>query len=219
VRAPLLIAALALTLQGCMESSRYDQAICVLMDVSGTYADQKPEVVRILKREILPALVPGDTVVIIRIDSQSYEKDNVEAVVTLDARPSKANAQKLALAQTLDRFAEREERSTHTDIPGAMMLGAEYLRELGARSSVMLVFSDMAEDLPAGSKRTLAEREFEGVQIIAMNVKRLQPDNADPERFRTRLATWEERTTGAGALGFRTFQDDQKLAAYLGEIR
>ena len=215
----LLTLALVTALAGCAESRRYDQAICVLLDVSGTYADQKAEVVRILKREILPTLVPGDTLVVIRIDSQSYEKDNVEAVVTLDPRPSKANAQKLALAQKLDAFAARAESSTHTDIPGAMMLGAEYLRELGSESRVMLVFSDMAEDLPDGSVRKLSEHEFEGVQVVAMNVKRLQPDAADPERFRARLASWEERATGAGAVGFRTFQDDQKLGGYLADLR
>ena len=95
----------ALLALGCADARNYEQAVCVLVDVSGTYADEKAEVVRILKRDVLPALLPGDTLLVIRIDSESYEKENLEALVTLDARPSRANAQKLALAHKLDAFA------------------------------------------------------------------------------------------------------------------
>ncbi len=161
----LTLGALALGL-GC-ESRRYDQAICVLIDVSGTYADQKAEVVKIIKRDILPAMVPGDTLIAIRIDSESYQKENVEALVTLDARPSKANAQKLALALKLDEFASRKVSSKYTDIPGAMMLGAEYLSEIAAGSRVMLIFSDLQEELPKGAKRNLSETEFDQAQRLS----------------------------------------------------
>lgn len=203
----------------CSDESRYDQAICVLIDESGTYADQKQEVVRILKREVLPAMEPGDTLLVIRIDGRSYEKDNVEALMTLDARPSRANAQKLALAQKLDAMAQRAQPSNHTDIPGAMMLGSEYLEELVTGSRVMLVFSDMAEDLAPGTRRDLAKNEFDGIWVAAMNVKRLGADNADPNEFRSRIAAWERRVIDAGGLGWRTFMDATQLAAYLGEVR
>lgn len=212
------VAALAL-FAGCTDTRRYDQAICVLIDVSGTYADQKTEAVRILKREVLPALEPGDTILVIRIDSESYEKDNLVALVTLDARPSKANAQKLALSRKLEAFAKSDLRSVHTDIPGAMMLGGEYLKELASGSRVMLIFSDMEEDLAPGTERHLSEDEFSGIFIIAMNVKRLGRDNADPEVYRNRLASWERRVLDAGSSGWKTFMDSSKLAAYLSEIR
>ena len=105
-----LAVALGLFAIACDDESRYDQAICVLIDESGTYADEKDEVVGILKREVLPAMEPGDTLLVIRIDDESYEKGNVEALMTLDARPSRANAQKLALAQKLDALAIRSVR-------------------------------------------------------------------------------------------------------------
>ena len=217
----LAVAALAtgFGLVGCSDEARYDQAICVLIDESGTYADQKHEVVRILKREVLPAMEPGDTLLVIRIDGESYEKDNVETLVTLDRRPSKANQQKFAIAQKLDALARNTKRSRHTDIPGAMMLGGEYLNELASGSRVMLVFSDMEEDLAPGTERTLSENEFDGIYVVAMNVKRLGRDNADPEVFRNRLASWERRVLAAGSSGWKTFMDSSKLAAYLGEIR
>ena len=219
-RTLLAVAALALPLAlGCADARNYEQAICVLIDVSGTYADDKPEVVRILKRDVLPALLPGDTLLVIRIDSESYEKENLEALVTLDARPSRANAQKLALARKLDAFASRRDQAEYTDIPGAMMLGAEYLRELEAGSRVMLVFSDMREDLPVGAKRRLAKAEFEGIELVAVNVKRLAGDSKDPEIFRGRLDAWERRVTGASAVAWRTLVDSNKLAGHLAAIR
>lgn len=209
----------SLLLLGCSGGSGYEQAICVLVDVSGTYADEKAGVVKLLKRDILPRMVPGDTLMLVRIDSQSYEKENLEVLVTLESRPSRANAQKLALAQALDAFAAEPGGSKFTDIPGAMMLGAEYLREVPSGSRVMLVFSDLAEDLPAGSKRTLSESEFEGIEVVAMNVKRLEKDARDPEVFRQRLSEWEERVIASKAEGWRTLLDPAKLAAVLDEVR
>ncbi len=125
----------------------------------------------------------------------------------------------VALAQTLDRLVKRPRRAAHTDIPGAMMLGGEYLRELASGSSVMLIFSDMEEDLAPGTKRELAEDEFENTWVAAMHVKRLGKDNADPHRFRSRMADWEQRILDAGGRGWRTFMDASKLGEYLSEVR
>lgn len=218
----LLLAALfaaVLALPSCNGGRRYEQAICALIDVSGTYADQKAEAVRILKREVIPAMEPGDTLLVIRIDDASYQRDNVVALETLDVRPSHANAQKLGLARTLDAFAQTQGKASHTDIEGAMMLGAEYLAELQAGSRVMLVFSDMQEDLPAGESRKLDEAEFKGIRVVAMNVKRLKGDTMSPTAFRARLAGWEKKVTAASAESWGTLADAAKLPDYLTEIR
>jgi hypothetical protein len=82
-----------------------------------------------------------------------------------------------------------------------------------------LIFSDLQEDLPAGSKRALAEDELRGTHVAAMNVKRLNRDTADPRVFRDRLAAWEGRVKGAGATDWRTFMDATKLPEYLNEVR
>jgi hypothetical protein len=211
--------ALLLLAASCDAGRRYDQAIAVLIDVSGTYADERPEAVKLIKRDVLPAMVPGDTLIVIRIDSDSYEKSNVEAMLTLDPRPSRANAQKLSLARALDTFATRDADSQYSDIPGAMMLAAEYLSELRTGSRVMLILSDMWEDLPQGTRRQMGDTEFEGIRIAAMNVKRLRGDTADPDVFRERLARWEERVTVANATEWRTFLDATQLPTYLEQIR
>jgi hypothetical protein len=216
-RAAVCIAALVIC--ACSDASNYEQAIAVLIDVSGTYANEKGEVARIVKREILPNLVPGDTIAIVRVDSESYQKDNMEALVTLDRRPSRANAQKLQLAEQLDAFAELADESKYTDIRGAMMLAADYLSEVEAQSRVILVFSDMQEDLPPGAKRAFKEDEFKGIQVIAVNVKQLGSDTADPEAFRKRLSSWERDLQKARASGWRTVMDSAKLAPLLAQVR
>jgi hypothetical protein len=204
---------------GCADPRNYRQSVCALIDVSGTYADQRAEVASVIKRQVLPELLPGDSLLVILIDSQSYEKDNVKVLVTFDERPSRANAQKLAVAKTLDAFATSKEVSEYTDINGALMLGAEYLREIGADSRVMLVFSDLNEDLQPGNRRQLEERELAGVSVVAMNVKRLHADGADPAVFRGRLSDWERHVTTAGASGWQTLADAGRLAGVLSAVR
>jgi hypothetical protein len=210
---------LLLAPSACLLDSQSEQAICILIDISGTYADQKQEVVKLVKREVLPAMVPGDTLITILIDSESYERDNLATLTTLDARPSRANAQKLALSRQLDEFASKSSRSRFTDIPGAMMLGAEYLQEADGDSRVMLVFSDLQEDLPEGAKRTMRKDEFAGIQVVAMNVKRLEHDSADPEVYRRRLEAWRTRVVDAGGAGWQTLMDASKLPGMLEQMR
>jgi hypothetical protein len=214
-RIPVLAA--ALLAGSCSSGAQYAQAIVALVDVSGTYADQRPEVINVIRKGLLPRMTPGDTLVVIRIDSTSYGKQNVEATMTLDVRPSKANAQKLALASTLEAFSHKQIRAAHTDIRGAMMLGAEYLRESNAGRRTMVVFSDLEEDLPRGVKRDMAPDELKGVRVLAMNVKRLGHDNANPTAYRARLANWEKQLTSHGAREFKVVLEPEKLADLLDE--
>ncbi len=210
-------ALVALLAVSCSSGAQYAHAVCALVDVSGTYVDQKEEVVNVIRRGLLPKLTPGDSLYVIRIDDESYKKGNVEAALKLDVRPSRANAQKLAFASQLDAFARRRMHAGHTDIRGAMMLGAEYLRESGAGRKTMVVFSDMEEDLPRGVKRDLAPDELKGVRVVAMNVKRLAADNANPGVYRQRLSAWEKQATGHGAKDFRVVLDPEKLLELLDE--
>ncbi len=205
----------ALLCGSCSSGAQYAQAVVALVDVSGTYADQKPQVVEVIRRGLLPRLTPGDSLVVIRIDGESYRKENVEASLTLDVRPSKANAEKLAFANKLEEFAQRPVHAAHTDIRGAIMLGAEYLRESNAGRRTMVVFSDLDEDLPRGVKRDLAPDELKGVRVVAMNVKRLAADNADPTAYRQRLANWEKQMTSHGAREFKVVLEPERLADLL----
>jgi hypothetical protein len=208
---------LPLLLVACSSGAQYQHAVCALVDVSGTYADQKEEVVNLIRRGLIPKLIPGDSLYVIRIDEESYRKNNVEGILKLDVRPSMANAQKLAFANQLDEFAKRKTKAPYTDISGAMMLGAEYLRESGAGRRTMVVFSDLEEELPKGVKRDLSPDELSGVRVLAMNVKRLAADNADPTVYRQRLTTWEKAATAHGAKEFKVVLAPEKLADLLDE--
>ena len=214
-----LVCGLLLGAIGCQADARYDQAVAILIDVSGTYADRKDDTVELIKRQVLPDMVPGDTVLVMRIDSESYDEKNLVALMTLDPRPSQANAQKMALAQKLDAFARTRESAGHTDIPGAIMLASEYLREIGAGSSTILVFSDMQTDLPPGARRELGAGELQGTHVAAVNVKRLPGDTTDPEVYRSRLARWERELERAGAADWRAILDPTRITPWLAEIR
>jgi hypothetical protein len=205
------LALLCAILGSCSSGKNYAQAICALVDVSGTYADQRPEVINVIKRGILPKLMPGDSLYVIRIDSESYRKDNLVAAMTLDVRPSKANAEKLAFSTKMEEFARKPMHSKFTDIRGAMMLGSEYLKESGAGTRTMVIFSDMEEELPKGVRRDLSPDEFKGMRVLAMNVKKLSADNANPTTYRARMAKWQKQVTSHGAKEFQMVLEAEKL--------
>ena len=194
-----LLAGLFFLLAGCTGNRQYETAVCALGDISGTYADQKPTVVNLIKAGILPSMVPGDSLFFITIDSNSYNEDNLRQKVTLDYRPSNANQQKLAFARGLDTFAASGARSSYTDISGAMMLCGDYLKSTGAGTKLMFIFSDMEEDLQKGDTRAFEKDEFKGIHIAAMNVIKLAKDSSDPQVYRDRLRGWEKKAMNAEA--------------------
>lgn len=196
----------------CTESRSHARAICVLVDISGTYADQREEVTRIIRSGLLPKVLPGDSFVIIRINEKSYDKSSVEASVTFDSQPSRANAQKLSLAGKIDSIARSRANARYTDISGALLLATEYLRETRAGQKSIVIFSDMKEELPKGAQRHFEPKEFQGVDILAMNVKRLAVDNLDPTAYRKRLGDWETKLTRAGAASWKVILDPEELA-------
>jgi hypothetical protein len=203
----------------CVDGRTERQAVCALVDESGTYADEIPEVLRIVRTALLPRMLPGDELIFARIDSKSYERDNVEAVLRLEPRPFAATAQKRAFLETLDAYAEKDHRAAHTDIGGGLLLCAEYLRDVPAKDRTIVVFSDLKEDLPPGVRRVFAEGTFASLRILAMNVKRLEGDNARPEDFRARLGAWAERVGEAGAAEWRVVVAPERLVAHLDAAR
>ena len=71
----------------CTGSADYQTAMCALVDVSGTYRAEMPEVASIIRSGVLPELAPGDSLFLIGIDSDSYDEENLWAELTLDRRP------------------------------------------------------------------------------------------------------------------------------------
>jgi hypothetical protein len=204
---------------GCSDSKQYETAMCALIDVSGTYAHEKANVVRTIKAGLLPGLEPGDSLFFITIDSNSYTEEDLIAKVTLDYIPSKANEQTLAFAKTLDEFAKTNLRSSHTDISGAMMLCSDYLRNTGSGNRSIIIFSDMQEELQPGLKREFKPTEFEGTDIAALNVIKLSKDSTDPEIYRQRMIDWEKRVLAAGAKSWTLILDATKIPEYIERLK
>ena len=143
LKAVILPVSMILVAVSCSDNKPYETSYCALVDTSGTYAAEKSNVVRIVKAGVVPEMVPGDSLFFVKIDSNSYAEENLVTKLTLDYRPSKANGQKLALAKTLDEFAEGKARSNLTDISGALMRCSHYLKATKAGTQIILVLSNM----------------------------------------------------------------------------
>jgi len=219
IKNTLLAMTLVTAVAACSDSKQYETSYCALVDVSGTYAGEKLSVVNTVKAGIVPQMIPGDSMFFVMIDSNSYSEDNLVTKLTLDYRPTKANSQKLAVAQKLDEFGKGKARSNLTDISGALMLCSDYLKATGSGKKVMFVFSDMNEELPKGVVRKFADDEFDGIDIVAMNIIKLSKDSANPEVYRKRLDQWQQRASASGARSWNTLIDATKIAEYIVQVK
>jgi len=203
----------------CTDSKEYETSFCTLVDISGTYSGEKKSVVNIVKAGVLPEMIPGDSLFFVKIDSNSYSEENLVTKLTLDYRPTQANSQKLNLSKTLDKFGSGKAKSRLTDISGAMMLCSDYLKEAQSGTQVMIVFSDMFEELPDGVVRKFADDEFSGIDVAAMNVIKLNKDSSNPEVYRERLKHWDERIVGSGANSWTTLLDATKIQEFIDKAK
>lgn len=210
---------MATVVSACSDSKKYETSYCALMDISGTYASEKASVVNIIKAGIVPEMIPGDSLFFVKIDSNSYAEENLVTKLTLDYRPTKANSQKLAVAKVLDDYGKGNAKSRLTDISGALMLCSDYLKSTQSGTQVMFVFSDMKEELPSGVVRKFADDEFEGIDIVAMNVIKLNKDSSNPEVYRKRLKNWNKRIIDSGARSWNTLIDATKIQEFIYEVK
>jgi hypothetical protein len=215
----LLAVSMAVVVSACTDSKKYETSYCALMDISGTYAGEKTSVVNIIKAGIVPQMIPGDSLFFVKIDSNSYAEENLVTKLTLDYRPTTANSQKLAIAKKLDAFGKGNARSSLTDISGALMLCSDYLKATQSGTQVMFVFSDMKEELPTGVVRKFADDEFDGMDIVAMNVIKLNNDSANPAVYRKRLKTWSNRIIDSGAKSWNTLIDATKIPEFIYDVK
>jgi hypothetical protein len=99
--------------------------------------------------------------------------------------------------QTVQSFADTVATASHTDITGGVLQAVEWLNEVGPGRKTVLIFSDLEEDLPEGFIRDFPI-QLDGVEVIAINVTKLQPDNVDPRAYMARLDDWKQRVESGG---------------------
>jgi hypothetical protein len=203
----------ALALAACVDSRAHTQGVYMLVDVSGTYAQEASKAQRIINY-LLGTLQPGDSLAIARVESRSFSEKDIIAKATFDTRPSQANAQKRAFRDKVDAAFRNVHGSKYTDITGALIQGAEFLNEGGAGKKTIIVFSDMQEEVDPGTVRNFPI-SLKDIRIVAVNVVKLRTDNVDPRRYLGRLDQWKARVQKAGAREWLVINDLDHLDTIL----
>jgi hypothetical protein len=170
--------------------------VFLLLDTSGTYSDELTRAETLINY-LLGTLDPGDSFGVARIDGGSFSEKDILFRTTFDERPSVANDQKRRLMETAAEFADTVQSAPHTDITGGVLQAVEWLNEVRPGRKTILVFSDMEEDLPDGYVRDFPI-DLNGVEVYAVNVTKLRPDNVDPRAYMTRLDAWRRRVEAGG---------------------
>ena len=192
---PLL---LALLLSGCATGPR-GRAVYVLVDTSGSYIQAVPKAARII-RYLLGTLEPGDTIAVARITSLSFTNKDRVAAITLSRRPAQADAEKRAMAARVSAFVKvmgKRRGTAYTDISGALLEAAHFLRGIPAARKEIIVVSDMRQDLPPGAVRHVP-LPLNQVSVFAVNVIKSYGENMNPTRYIARMHKWKARIAKGG---------------------
>ena len=204
--------AAAVMVAGCGPKTDHHQAVYMLIDTSGTYAKELSKA-QLVVNYLLGALQPGDSIAVARVKSRSFSEKEIVAKVSLTKDPMQVNGQKKLFSEKMAQFtrtAQSQGGSRYTDITGGMIQAAEFLKETGAGSKTLIIFSDMQEELDYKTIRNFPI-SLDGIRIIALNVTKLNTDNVDPRRYMGRLEWWEKRARAAGATDWRVVNDMEHL--------
>ena len=202
------IPALALA-AGCADQRVHSHAVYLLVDTSGTYAEEVGKA-QLIVNYLLGTLQPGDSLAVARVRSRSFSEKDIIAKATFDNRPSQANAQKRVMKEQVEAFTGSARSSVYTDITGGLIQGALFLNETGAGRKTILIFSDMQEELDKAAVRNFPI-DLKDIRVVAVNVVKLKTDNVDPRRYLGRLEDWEKRVVAAGAREWRVINDLEHL--------
>ncbi len=186
-----------LLLAGCPQPAPPERGVFLLIDTSGTYTQELDKAQRIISY-ILSRMNPGDHFAVGRIDTGSFSEKDIVAKATFDDRPSEANSEKRAFRRRIMRFAKNVEPAAYTDITGGILQASEWLTQAGAEQKVILVFSDLKEDVPKGYVRDDITLTLSGFEVVALNVTKLSSDIVDPRKYMGRVDAWKERVEEAG---------------------
>ena len=198
---------------GCGYPRAHSHGVYMLVDTSGTYAEEAGKAQRIINY-LLGTLQPGDSLAVARVQSRSFSEKDIVAKATFDTRPSQANAQKRAFRDRVDAAFRGVHGSRYTDITGGLIQGAEFLNEGGAGTKTIIIFSDMQEELDRATVRNFPI-SLKDIRVVAVNVVKLRTDNVDPRRYLGRLDQWKARVEKAGAAEWRVINDLDHLDALL----
>jgi len=196
-------------LSACSKGNvNYNRGVYMLVDTSGTYTSELKQAQKIINF-ILAKLNPGDTFAVAQVNTGSFSEKNIIEKKTFDERPSMANEQKRGFKNAVDKFVRNVKPSSYTDITGGILQGIEFLNEAHTGSKMILIFSDLKEELRPGYVRNIPLK-LNGFEVIAVNVTKLRSDNVDPREYMDRLAKWKSKVvTGGGS--WKVINDLERL--------
>src|SRR5436190_24311910 len=204
----------AMAVAGCGDSRSHSNAVYMLVDTSGTYAQEAGKA-QLIINYLLGTLTAGDSLMVARVTSRSFSEKDIIAKATFDSRPSQANAQKRAFKDQIDAYVKTVRGTAYTDITGGLIQGAMFLNETGAGTKTILIFSDMQEELDKATVRDFPI-DLKEIRVVAVNVVKLKTDNVDPRRYMGRLEDWHKRVKGAGAAEWVVINDLEHVDRLLG---
>jgi len=196
-----------------VEQAPRTAGVYLLLDTSGTYRQELVKAKQIINYT-LSRLEAEDSFAVARIDTGSISEQDIVAKITIDDRPSTANLQKRQFAAVIDEFLQRVESSPHTDITGGLLQAVEFLNEKAPGRKIILIFSDLEEDLEEGYVREISV-PLAGFEVVALNVTKLRSDNVDPRKYLGRLEAWRARIEDDGGT-WRVINDLDRLEGLLG---
>ncbi len=197
-------------LAACADQQSHARAVYLLVDTSGTYVQEVGKVQQVINY-LLGTLNPGDSLAVARVKSTSSTEKDIVAKATFVKDPIQANAQKRAFKEQVAPLMQGGKTgSAYTDITGGILQAAEFLNETGAGRKTILIFSDMQEELDKKTVRDVP-LHLNGIRVVALNVTKLNTDNADPRRYLSRLEWWEKRVRDAGAADWRMINNLEHL--------
>ncbi len=204
----LAIAVGALLLGACADSSSYNRGIYMLVDTSGTYTLELTKAQQIINY-VLAKLGPSDSFAVARIDTGSFSEKDIVTKVTFNDQPSQANQEKLRFRNSVAKMVKTVSPSPYTDITGGMLQATEYLNERNPGKKIILIFSDLKEDLKPGFVRNIPLK-LDGYEVVALNVTKLRSDNIDPREYMERIKHWKARVERGGG-SWRVINDLEQL--------
>lgn len=203
---------MALMLTACTPTTPRNTGVYLLLDTSGTYSEELKKAQSIILFA-LSRLQPTDSLAVARIDTGSFSEKDIIAKATFDDRPSAANNQKRAFSAQIRSFVELSKPAAHTDITGGVLQAIEFLNEKNSGRKIIMIFSDMEEDLEKGYIRDVP-LDLKGFEVVALNVTKLRSDNVDPREYLSRVDSWRARVEKAGG-SWRMVNDLERLDGLL----
>ena len=205
-------AAAVLATAACGPTPPRNTGVYLLLDTSGTYTQELDKAKQIINYT-LSRLDSLDSFAVARIDTGSFSERDILAKVTLDDRPSAANAQKREFAENVERSLAGVKGSPYTDITGGLLQAVEFLNEKQPGRKTIFIFSDLKEDLEPGYVRDIAV-PVDGFEVVALNVTKLRSDNVDPREYLERLHAWQRKVEAEGGT-WRVINDLDRLETLL----